>query len=196
MAITHAKIKIELREVYLKNRPQQLYNISQKGTIPVIQLSDNSVIDESIDIMKWALTQYSSDWYYHNTDLQNEMINHNDVEFKQWLDKYKYHGRHLENRLEFYRDKCAETLSHYEISLGKTSYLLGDNIQLVDVAIFPFVRQCANIDREWFVFKFPNLERWLENWIQSGIFNRVMPKYKAWELDAPPLYISFHLGGK
>jgi glutathione S-transferase len=146
--------------------------------------------------MKWALAQSSSDWYYHDIALQNEMINHNDSEFKRWLDKYKYYERHPENTLEFYRDKCVETLSHYEISLGKTSYLLGDNIRLVDVAIFPFVRQCANIDREWFVFKFPNLERWLESWIQSEIFNRVMPKYKAWRLDAPPLYISFHLGGK
>ena len=196
MAITHAKIKIELREVYLKNRPQQLYNISQKGTVPVIQLSDNSVIDESIDIMKWALTQSSSDWYYHNTDLQNEMINHNDVEFKQWLDKYKYHNCNLENTLDEYRNQCSKTLHRYEISLAESIYLLGDNIQLVDVAIFPFVRQCANVDREWFSSTFPNTERWLEHWIHSELFRCVMPKYKVWKLDAPPLYILFHLGGE
>ena len=196
MALAYANIKIEFREVVLNNRPQSLYDISTKGTVPVLQLSNGFVVDESLDIMKWALDQFLSDWYYHDTELQNEMINHNDIVFKQWLDKYKYHERHPENRLEFYRDKCVETLSHYEISLGKTSYLLGDKIQLVDVAIFPFVRQCANVDREWFIFEFPNVERWLESWIQSEIFKQVMPKYKAWKLDAPPLYISFHLGGE
>ena len=194
MAIANSNLEVELREVFLNNRPQTLYEVSPKGTVPVLQLEDGTVIDESIDIIKWALAQSASAWYKSNTELQDEMINHNDIVFKQWLDKYKYHERHLENRLEFYRDKCVEILSHYEISLGKTSYLLGDHIQLVDVAIFPFVRQCANVDREWFIFKFPNVERWLESWIQSEIFNRVMLKYKAWRLDAPPLYISFNLG--
>ena len=196
MAISHVKIKIELREVYLQNRPEELYNISHKGTVPVLKLPDNVVIDESIDIMKWVLRQSSSDWYYHDIALQNEMINHNDSEFKQFLDKYKYHDRHPENTLKFYRDKCVETLSYYEALLEKKSYLLTNYIQLVDVAIFPFVRQCANVDRVWFASTFPNVERWLESWIQSEIFTRVMSKYKAWQSDAVPLYIAFHLGGK
>ena len=191
MAISHVKIKIELREVYLQKRPQELYNISHKGTVPVLILLDNVVIDESIDIMKWALRQSSSDWYCHDIALQNEMINHNDSEFKQFLDKYKYHDRHPENTLKFYRDKCAEILSHYEALLEKNSYLLANYIQLVDVAIFPFVRQCANVDRDWFASSFPYLEKWLENWIQSELFIRIMAKYEAWELENEPLYILF-----
>ena len=191
MAIANSAIEVELREVFLGDRPQSLYDISQKGTVPVIQLSDNSVIDESIDIMKWALTQSSSNWYYHNTDVQNEMINHNDVEFKQWLDKYKYHDRHPENTFEYYRGKCANTLFQYEVLLEQNPYLQGEKIQLVDMAIFPFVRQCANVDREWFASTFPKVEHWLEHWIQSELFNRVMPKFDAWELGDKPLYISF-----
>ena len=90
LAIANSDIEVELREVFLKNRPEALYNISSKGTIPVLQLSKGLVIDESIDIMKCALSQSSSDWYNSNFQLQDEMIHHNDTEFKQWLDRYKY----------------------------------------------------------------------------------------------------------
>lgn len=191
MAIADAKIEVELREVFLRDRPQSLYDISPKGTVPVLQLSDGKVMDESLDIMKWVMRQSSSDWDNTNIELQDEMIHHNDFEFKQWLDKYKYHDRHPENTLEFYRDKCAKTLTDYENSLGENLYLLGSKIQLVDVAIFPFVRQCANVDRPWFGSTFPYVEQWVDNWIQSELFVRVMPKFDAWKLDNDPLYISF-----
>ena len=196
MAIAAVNIEVELREVFLKDRPQLLYDISLKGTIPVLQLSDGIVIDESIDIIKWALAQSSLEWYSSNTELQDKMIVHNDFEFKKWLDKYKYHDRNLENILDKYRNECSKTLHRYEIYLAESTYLLGENIQLVDVAIFPFVRQCANVDREWFSSRFPHTERWLEHWIHSELFRCVMPKYKVWKLDAPPLYILFHLGGE
>ena len=138
--------------------------------------------------------------YYLGTDSKmfkgmypncNFAIHHNDFEFKQWLDKYKYNDRHPENTLEFYRDKCAKTLTDYENSLGENLYLLGSKIQLVDIAIFPFVRQCANVDRPWFGSTFPYVEQWVDNWIQSELFVRVMPKFDAWKLDNDPLYISF-----
>ena len=157
LAIANVKIEVELREVFLKDRPQLLYDISPKGTIPVLQLSDGIVIDESIDIIKWALAQSSLEWYNSNIELQDKMIYHNDFKFKAWLDKYKYHDSNLENTLEEYRNECSKTLHRYEISLAESIYLLGDNIQLVDVAIFPFVRQCANVDREWFSSTFPNI---------------------------------------
>lgn len=156
-----------------------------------MHITQESVIDESIDIMKWALLQSSSDWYNSNLQLQDQMIHHNDTEFKQWLDKYKYHDRYPEQSPTFYRKKCLETLSHYEKLLKENSYLLANNIQLVDVAIFPFVRQCAHVDRKWFSSTLPYLDQWLENWIQSELFIRVMSKYDAWELGNNPLYIIF-----
>ena len=191
MAIANSNLEVELREVFLNNRPQALYDISPKGTVPVLQLPDGQVIDESIDIMKWALAQSASDWYKSNTELQDELVHHNDFEFKQWLDKYKYHDRHPENTFEYYRGKCANTLFQYEVLLEQNPYLQGEKIQLVDMAIFPFVRQCANVDREWFASTFPKVEHWLEHWIQTELFNRVMPKFDAWELGDKPLYISF-----
>ena len=191
MALANSEIKVEIREVFLKERPQSLYDISPKGTVPVLHLSEEAVIDESIDIMKWALTQSSSDWYNSNLVLQDRMIHYNDIEFKQWLDKYKYHDQHPENTLKIYRDKCLETLLHYEKLLKKNSYLLANNIQLVDVAIFPFVRQCANVDRDWFASTLPHVEQWLENWIQSELFVRVMLKFEAWKLEKDPLYVLF-----
>lgn len=191
MALANSEIKVEIREVFLKERPQSLYDISPKGTVPVLHLSEEAVIDESIDIMKWALAQSSSDWYNSNLVLQDKMIHYNDIEFKQWLDKYKYHDQHPENTLKIYRDKCLETLLHYEKLLKKNSYLLANNIQLVDVAIFPFVRQCANVDRDWFASTLPHVEQWLENWIQSELFVRVMLKFEAWKLEKDPLYVLF-----
>ena len=191
MALANSEIEVEIREVFLKDRPQSLYDISPKGTVPVLHLSEEAVIDESIDIMKWALAKSSSDWYNRNLVLQDKMIHYNDIEFKQWLDKYKYHDQHPENTLKIYRDKCLETLLHYEKLLKKNSYLLANNIQLVDVAIFPFVRQCANVDRDWFASTLPHVEQWLENWIQSELFVRVMLKFEAWKLEKDPLYVLF-----
>ena len=191
MAIANSNIEVEIREVFLRDRPQSLYDISPKGTVPVLQLSNGVIIDESIDIMKWTLPQSSYNWYNSNIELQDEMINHNDIEFKKWLDKYKYNNRHPENTLEFYRDKCTNTLIQYEVLLEKNPYLQGEKIQLVDMAIFPFVRQFANVEREWFASTFPNIEQWLEIWIQSELFRRVMPKFVPWKAGDQPLYISF-----
>ena len=191
MAIANSNLEVELREVFLNNRPQALYDISPKGTVPILQLPDAQLIDESIDIMKWALAQSASDWYKSNTELQDELVHHNDFEFKQWLDKYKYYEQHPENTLEYYRDKCSETLAHYNKLLKTQSHLVGESMSLAEAAILPFIRQCANVDREWFASTFPKVEHWLEHWIQSELFNRVMPKFDAWELGDKPLYISF-----
>ncbi len=189
--MAHGKINVEHREVFLKNRPPALYDISPKGTVPVFQIADGTVIDESIDIMKWALDQSDSHWYIADKQIQDTMIHHNDTEFKQWLDKYKYHDRHPEYPREYYRQQCADTLSEYESKLSKATYLMGEKINLVDVAIFPFVRQCANVDRVWFATTFPHIENWLEKWITSPIFTSIMPKLNAWEVGDEPLYISY-----
>ena len=175
----------------LRSRPKELYRISSKGTVPVLLLSDGKVIDESIDIMKWAIIGSNSNWYNIDIEFQNELIKYNDTEFKKRLDRYKYHSRYPENSIEYYRNKCVEELTKYDSLLVNNNYLLGDKIQLVDVALFPFIRQFANVDRAWFSAKFVNLERWLENWIQSNLFKSVMCKYDVWKSDDKPNYIIF-----
>ena len=191
MALATAQIEVELREISLKNRPQELYNISSKATVPVLQLSDSTVIDESLDIMYWALEKPSSDWLNYEFKKQNKMISFNDFKFKPWLDKYKYSIRFPEASIQSYQKQCEKMLLPYENDLSRTKYLIDNKIQLVDMAIFPFIRQFANVDRIWFESRFPNIERWLEEFIQSKLFKRVMIKYKPWCQGDNPKYVVF-----
>ena len=105
MALYYSKINYEHREILLRNRPEKLYQLSPKGTVPVLELLSGNVIDESFDIMKWALNQNDpEDWYNEQKRLQDEFIKINDNQFKKKLDKYKYHVRYPDNDLEQYRN--------------------------------------------------------------------------------------------
>ena len=106
MALSHTKIKLEVREILLNNRPSSLYDISPKGTVPVLQLLNKDVIDESLDIMIWCLKKNNSDWLNYKFENQLGIINDNDNKFKYWLDRYKYFDRYPDNSKEFYRKKC------------------------------------------------------------------------------------------
>ena len=104
MAMNYSKISYEHREILLRKRPQALYDISAKGTVPVLQLPDGRVIDESIDIMRWALKKSDPEsWYKDKIYEQDNMIERNDTVFKYWLDRYKYHVRYPENSFEEYQ---------------------------------------------------------------------------------------------
>jgi len=184
-------ISVELREILLRDRPQSLYDISPKSTVPVLQLVDGNIIDESLDIMLWALKQEEQFWYIDNIKDQDKLILNNDNEFKRWLDLYKYHIRHPEHPREFYRNKCSETLLEYELRLKNNKYILGKQCCLADVAIFPFIRQFSNVDREWFSNEYPNLDDWLFNWIESSLFNSIMNKYEQWKPEHKPLIVNF-----
>ena len=111
MALAHAKVKLEIREILLKKRPQNLYNISPKGTVPVLQLLDQTVIDESLDIMLWCLKKQNSSWINIELDKQLDIISVNDKEFKYWLDRYKYFLRSPEKDRRYYRKECESYLS-------------------------------------------------------------------------------------
>ena len=110
MALTQIDITLELREVSLKDRPTQLYDISPKETVPVLQLQNGEVIDESLDIMLWCFQQNEGQSEYSS---QLEFIKIIDGEFKYWLDRYKYHERHPEYSRDYYRDKCAVILFQF-----------------------------------------------------------------------------------
>ena len=184
-------ITVELREILLRDRPQSLYDISPKGTVPVLKLIDEDIIDESLDIMFWALKQGEQFWYNDNIEDQNQLISNNDSEFKYWLDRYKYHIRHPDQSREYYRSKCSETLIELELRLKNNRYLVGELCCIVDTALFPFIRQFANVNRDWFSEQYPNLENWLESWIESTLFISTMNKYKQWKPKDKPLIIDF-----
>ena len=191
MVLSYMEVSVELREVLLNERPQSLYKISSKGTVPVLLLKDGKVLDESLDIMQWAIKQGEQKLYEDKLNEQNQLIKYNDTKFKYWLDKYKYHVRYLEHSREYYQRKCSKTLAEYDMRLRENAYLMGDRIGLADIAIFPFIRQCANVDQNWFNNKYPNLNRWLEIWKQSRLFKSVMMKYNQWRLGDELVIVNF-----
>lgn len=172
-----------------------MLKLSPKATVPVLYLAAmNTVIDESIDIMHWALSQNDPDqWYLENgsaRDANDELIHQNDEEFKPWLDKYKYADRHPEQTQESYRDCAERFLLKLEALLNKNDYLFGDKVSLADMAIFPFIRQFAFVDKAWFdQSDYQKLIAWLQKLLDSNLFNRVMNKYPRWQTgDADTLF--------
>ena len=192
MALSYSKITVQLKEILLSNRPSELYAISIKGTVPVLRVNNNIVIEESLDIMKWALMQNDSNsWISYKKRIQFDIIEENDNEFKYWLDRYKYFDRFPENNRDYYRAKCGEYLIKLNQLLESNQYLLTNKLLFVDVAIFPFIRQCANVDKYWFKDTYAKLTDWLDNIIESKLFKSVMDKYLEYNSSQRPLITNF-----
>ena len=193
MALAYTNTVIELREISLKDRPSELYEISSKGTVPVLVTIDKLVIDESLEIMLWSLQNFSNQsWLSKENSNELEMININDTLFKKWLDRYKYHTQYPEKSKEFYRDMCKKILYSYENQLTGNKYLINNRINIVDIAIFPFVRQFAHVDYDWFKKNYNHLQNWLEKMTNSDLFNSVMKKYDTWETDSNTVIVKFN----
>tara|TARA_Y100001970_G_C14161925_1_gene819062 strand:+ start:205 stop:786 length:582 start_codon:yes stop_codon:yes gene_type:complete len=192
MALAYSEISVELREISLRDRPDELYKASSKGTVPVLITSNNTVIDESLDIILWTLKGNNNQtWISENSNEEMNLINQNDTTFKKWLDKYKYHDRHPEKSKEYYREQCQYILFNYEKQLKTTAYLLRDQISIADIAIFPFVRQFANVDYSWFSDNYSHLKTWLESIVASDLFLSVMSKHETWQNEDNPKIVSW-----
>ena len=185
MALAYTGVHVEVREISLQNRPEELYEVSKKGTVPVLITIDGLVIDESLEIMLWTLkNNLNQTWLIENHNKEIEMINRNDILFKKWLDRYKYHDRYPENSKEHYRKNCSDILSDYENQLNDTKYFSRDSISIADIAIFPFVRQFANVDYQWFENNYIKLTSWLEEICSSSLFIQIMKKYEMWNKNS------------
>jgi len=194
MGLKNAGLRIELREVDLKEMPEQLLQISSKATVPVLVLPDKSIIDESWDILKWALAQKDPDnWLGENEQflLDTEMlIETNDFSFKNDLDHYKYADRFPEHSEEHYRRACEEFIEELEEMLIENNTLLADQLTIADIAVFPFVRQFSLVDKSWFdQSPYQNVQQWLENLINTELFQHVFQKHGLWEEGAATVYI-------
>ena len=184
LGILFAELQVELREITLKNKPSQMLAISPKGTVPVLQLVDGTVIEESREIMIWALEQQDPQGLLDAEVLQqaNALIDKNDNEFKYWLDRYKYADRHTDMTQTEYRQKGEIFLQVLEELLTKNPYLLGKTVTIADIGIMPFVRQFAHVDRDIFYsLPYPNLQRWLQDWLQHPFFLQTMTKFQPWQ---------------
>ena len=184
LGVLFAGLQVELREVTLKNKPAQMLAISPKGTVPVLRLADGAVIDESRDIMVWALEQQDPQGLLDATvlDQANALIEQNDNAFKYWLDRYKYADRHVEMTQAEYRQRGEGFLQVLESLLESRAYLLGDAPTIADIGVMPFVRQFAHVDRDVFSqLPYPNLQRWLQGWLAHPLFLQTMIKLPVWQ---------------
>ena len=193
MALRYSGIRCELREVVLRDKPPEMLAASPKGTVPVLLVADGHgvehVVEESLDVMRWALAQRDPDgWLNIDRKVAEQLTDANDEDFKVWLDRYKYP--------EWSRDgdrksgiespepwnECARFLRVLEDRLCRHACLMGDSLSYVDAAIFPFIRQFAYVDIERFNgAPYTQLQRWLAAFLDAELFTAVMNKYPAWK---------------
>ncbi len=175
MALKLAGIEVEIREISLREKPTHLLEISPKATVPVLVFPDGKVIDESLEIMFFALKAHALGG---NLDAASRaLISENDTSFKQTLDAYKYPERHKRQSQLEYRAQGEVFLQKLEKLLSENNYLFGAAPSLADMAVFPFIRQFAAVDSAWFEqCEYSKLRAWLNEWINSELFNSVMTK--------------------
>jgi len=188
MALAVAKVNYEIREIELKNKPSAMLEASPKGTVPVLVLQDARVIDESLDIMYWALKQNDPENWLSQDDTikhsMNELIATNDGSFKFHLDRMKYANRYDGVEPTAHRSEAIKLLASLEARLSAHAYLFSAAPTLADIAIFPFVRQFAHADVESFgALPFPCLQAWLKRWEGSALFQSIMTKHAIWQTD-------------
>ncbi len=186
MAIAVSGQACALREVVLRNKPPEMIAASPKGTVPVLVLPDEQVIEESLEIMRWALARNDPEEWLKplNDDRDNigALIAENDGSFKNDLDRYKYPTRYGLTDPLLHRTQGLAFLKKLNTRLQKADYLCGKVFTFADAAISPFIRQFANTDREWFnALDLPGLQNWLRNILESDRFVSVMEKYPTWE---------------
>ena len=181
MALMLTGQKVRLRELILRDKPDEMLEASPKGTVPVLVLSDGTVIDESLAVMEWASSR-APDRLAPPTEEMRELITENDGPFKHHLDRYKYATRYEDADEEEHRAAGAQFLSGLNDRLSAQGQLFGSAPGFADYAIFPFVRQFRIPDKEWFDAQdWPALHAWLKGHMESDLFASVMKKYPLWK---------------
>ena len=180
LAVASAGIEVELREILLRDKARAFLEVSPKGTVPV--LVANQVIEESIEVMDWALAQSDPEGLLYGGKLARNLVQRCETEFKNHLDRFKYSGRYNGvDREEEYR-LASIYLQELDGMLADNDYLFGDQIGFADIGIAPFVRQFANVDRVWFDARdWTCLRSWLDQFVTSERFTSIMMKYPKCE---------------
>lgn len=188
LAIHAAGVKVELREVVLRDKPAALLALSPKATVPVLQLPDQTVLEQSFDIMQWAWQGGTPPATMPGlSDEDFALIWENDSDFKAALDRYKYADRHPEKPAEAWRAEGEKFLAQLDQRLAKQPYLSGSEGGFLDLALLPFVRQFAHVDKAWFdACDHLHLRQWLTGWLEHDLFTGIMRKYPAWLEGAEP----------
>ena len=186
MALVASGAEVMLREVLLKGKPAELLAASPKATVPVLVLSDGQIIEESLDVMQWALEYRDPLNWLGCEALDSDWISACDGDFKYWLDRFKYAERYPEHTAEDYRQNAEAFIQRLEDQLSGSEWVGGDVANAVDVALFPFIRQFAGVEPSWWQqAPYPKVSQWLENWLNSALFSAIMAKYPRWESGQP-----------
>jgi glutathione S-transferase len=183
MALVESDIEFDIYEISLKNKPHEMLTISAKGTVPILKIN-SLVLDESLEIMKWAYQNSKSKNFLRlgmrDKKIADELIKLNDGKFKEYLDCYKYFERYLDKSKAEHRDCCCFFLEILEKRLGGTTFLVNNKRTFVDISIFPFIRQFMNVDKTWFDnSEYKNTRKWLTSLIESDLFKKAMIRPNA-----------------
>ena len=184
-----------IREISLRSKSEEFLNLSQKGTVPVLLLPNGKIIDESLDIINWAISindpfkLKADDDNLYKEDL--ELIKVFDDDFKFHLDRYKYSSHYENSNREKHRNKAQDILAEINTLLLENNWIRGDHPTLTDISILPFVRQYRIADTEWFDrhLKLPRVKNWLNDFLNSTLLSQVMLKYKVWEQGDPEIIL-------
>jgi len=189
MALAYSSIRVELREIKLSNMPRELLRISPKATVPVLDLADGTILEQSLDIMHWALSISDPQQWLVDDSRSVELIQQNDEGFKALLDAYKYADRFPRLSQLEHRNNAEFFLNLLENRLVDHPYLLGDRLTITDVAIMPFIRQFAGVEPQWFEqCRYAGVRHWLNQQIESSLFKTVMTKYAFWHSGDEAVY--------
>ncbi len=186
LALLQAKQTVVLRDIVMTNIPPEMLAVSPTGTVPLLILDDSSIVDESLDIMIWALDQNDPNnlLYSEQPDVLPSMlslINRNDNDFVNALDKYKAASRYHDSDEHHFREQCESFISHIEYCLKEHKYLMGPHPSLADYALLPFLRKFSRIDRKWYLqAPYPNLQNWLNTHYENPLYSKAMKKYPQW----------------
>lgn len=194
LALLSSGVRCEIREIVLRNKPAAMLAASPKGTVPVLVCTDGGVLEQSLDIMLWALEQHDPQrWLKPESGSLAEMlalIAHCDSDFKLNLDRYKYPERYPDTSDPIAsRLSASQFLMLLEQHLEKNAYLHGTQPALADMAIAPFVRQFAHTDKAWFAMQaWPRLQAWLTVILESTLYETVMTRYPVWQAGQAPTW--------
>jgi len=175
LAIAWSGKQLELREIVLRDKAPEMLEASPKGTVPVLVLPDGQVIEESFDVMMWALGVDGS------SEAERDLVGRCDIEFKPWLDRYKYPNKFEDGDRDTAISKAGVFLDELDQMLAQSDFLFGDDRGFADIGIAPFVRQFAHVDRDWFLQSpWENVIRWYLEFTQWDGFTRIMAKHPKW----------------
>lgn len=196
IAIYYAQQPVILRDVVLTNKPEAMLLASPKGTVPILVLADKQIIDESLEVMLWALKTSDPDDFLqtNNIDSLKEMLKIIalfDTDFKTCLEAYKCAKRYHEDTLIDCRQACEVYINELEQRLSRHDYFISSKASLADIALLPFIRQFARVERQWYLQSpYPKLRQWLNRYLQSPMFTQVMAKRPLWTVNDKTVYFA------